>query len=263
MGLGYEGYVKLDSLWTLGTGTSVPRSQNRIDSQGAYAGKATGATDMGIGAPHVYDWTAWDGSISFDLTNELFTNLKASIVTTRDAAKSISFSSRDANVQTFSGYWNAISISASEASPVTCSVGFAAFDRGAYTYGNDAQKTNSDIGGYAMAMIPYWSTSIGSYKFVEWTLDFSQDVVKFFACNKTAGPAAPVYLGIGPMSVTLTGTYIFGGGEMGLAPGDLTVTIGTGNIILKKTELQEQSDDVQTGNSLTPIAVTVAAYELG
>lgn len=262
MGLGYEGYVKFDGLWTLGTGTSVPRSQTRIDSQSGYAGKLAGATDMGIGAPHTYDWTAWDGSISFDLTNELFTSLKGWITSTRDAVKSILFSSRNTNVQTFSGYWNSISISASEASPVTCSVGFVALDRGSYIYGSDTQKMDSDTGGYAMVMIPYWNTSIGSYKFLEWTLDFSQDVVKLFACNKTVGPQGPVYLGVGPMSATLTGTYILGGGEMGIAPGDLTVTIGTGSIILKTTELQEQSDDVQIGNSLTPISVTVAAYEL-
>jgi hypothetical protein len=263
MGLGYEGYVKLNNLWTLGTGTSVARQRVRIDSQGGYGGKVAGAS-MGVGGPHAYDWTVWDGSINFDLTNAVFDTLKTWIMTDRDTNKGIEFSSRDANVQSFGdSYWTSINISAAEAAPVTGSVEFVALDRNDYVYGNDTQKENSETGPLDCEIIPYWNTKIGSYKFIEWTLAFSQDVVKLFACNNSTIPKEPVYLGIGPMSVVLTGSYILGGGEMGLAPGNLTVNIGSGSIILKKTELQDQSDDVQTGNSLTPISVTVQAYELG
>lgn len=265
MSLGYEGYVKLGSIWMLGTGSAVPQSRVRVDSTGAYAGKVVGASDMGIGAPHVYDWTAWDGSVDFEMTEGLFDELKSWIISTRDDQKSVLFSSRYSNVQQFdTACWNNITISASEASLVTGSLGFVAFDRTTYTYGTNTPSRDGSVGNDILILnpIPYWSTKVGTYKFVEWTLTFSQDVVKLFACNRTAGPQGPAYYGVGPMTVAFSGSYILGAGEFALSPADQIVTIGTKSITLKKVELQNTSDDVAQGNTLTPIKVELAAYEV-
>jgi len=263
MSIGYEGYVKVGGVWTLGTGASASKGIQRIDSSGGYGGKITGAGVMGVGSPHIDDWTAWDGSCEFELTDGVFSVLKAKIVTSRDDPMSITFSSRTNNEQTFSGaYWNSINLTTSEASLVTGTVGFVAMDRTTYTYGTDTVRSAGLTGGLGLVPIPYWNTSIGSYKFIEWSIDFAQDVVKFFACNKAIGPQAPAYYGVGPVTATLTGSYIYGG-EMDDSPGDLTVTIGAGSITLLKAEVQSSSDDVAQGNSLTPIKVVVNAYDVG
>jgi hypothetical protein len=263
MSIGYEGYVKVGGIWALGTGASIPKARQRIDSTAGYGGAVSGATDMGIGGPHKYDWDNWDGSVEFELTDEVFTYLKGWITGTRDASGSIEVSSRTGNSQVFDeSYWNSINISTSEASMVTGTIGFVALDRTTYAYGSDTTRSAGMVDMYDLVPIPYWSTKIGTYKFIEWSLDFSQDMVKFYACNKKAGPQGPIHTGIGPMTVNLTGSYIYGGAEMGDSPGNLTVTIGAGSIILKKTELQSISDDVLTGNALTPIKVSVDVYEL-
>ena len=75
MALGYEGYVKLDDIYVLGTGTSVPRARVRLDSTSGYGGKIkTPVEEIGIGSPHNYDWLLWDGSVSFEVTKEIWTS---------------------------------------------------------------------------------------------------------------------------------------------------------------------------------------------
>jgi hypothetical protein len=265
MSIGYEGYIKLGSTWTLGTGASVPKGRQRLDSQAAYGGKVSHATELAIGSPHTYDWTTWDGSVNFDMTSQIFTILKGFILTTRDTNFPVLFSARDQNVQEFTdSIWNSINISTSEASPVSGSVGFVAMDRTTYVFGSDIVKETGMSEPYDanMEVIPYWKTSIGDYKFLEWTLDFSQDVVKFFGCNWNVGVQSPIFYGVGPMSVTLTGTILMDEDELEDDPGNLLVTIGTGTITLKDTELQTESDDVKTGNEVVPISVTIDAYGL-
>ena len=260
MAIGYEGYVKVGGNWSLGTGASVPKAKQRMDSTAGYGGKITGAADMGVGGPRVYDWTNWDGTAEFEMTDAVFTFLKGWITGTRDAFSAIEFSSRTSNSQVFNNcHWNSIGIQTSEASMVTGTIGFVALDRTTYTYGSDTVRSAGMTEMYDLVPIPYWKTSIGAYKFLEWSLDFSQDMVKFYACNHTTGPQEPIYTGVGPMTATLTGSYLYSG-EMADSPGDMIVTVGGGSITLKLTELQSSADDVVTGDSLTPIKVTVNAY---
>lgn len=262
MALGYEGYIKIGGNWCLGTGSAIPNTAVLINSSGAYGGKITSATEMGIGAPHAYDWSSWDGSLDFELTSELVVDLKGWILDTRDTTKNILVSTRYNNLQEWSGYWSNINFAASEGSMATGSCSFVAMDRTSYTYGSNTQKENSETGIFDLVSIPYWETQIDGYVFLEWSLDFTQDVVRFFACNMQVDPVVPAYVGVGPVAISLSGTYILADDEMSTFPGTMTVKIGTTDIDLKSVELQSQSDDVVTGNGLVPIAVTMDAYEV-
>jgi hypothetical protein len=256
MALGYEGYIQVGGSVVLGTGGATPRNRTRLDSSSGYAGEISGGS-MGIGYPHVYDWSSWDGSADVEMTDGLFSVLKTWIVSNRDQTRDVVLSSRNTNNQTFNGYWNSISFAASVGALVTSTIGFVSIERDGYAYGSDTQS-KSGITDSVLVPIPYWKTAVGGYKFLDWSLDFSQDVVKIFACRRSATALEPAYLGVSPMTISLSGTYLFSG-EMADSS-SLTVTIGSGSFNLTKVELQTTSDAVQNHNSLTPIAVTLAAY---
>lgn len=256
MALGYEGYVKIGGSYVLGTGTSVPRSRRRIDSSSAYKGAITGA-NMGIGLPRTYDWDNYDGSVDFEVSDAMCASLKTWIVTNRDTTQEILFASRNTNQQVFQGYWKSISLSASQGSLVTGSLGFSAMGRDTYVYGSDTQAKNPADN--ALQPIPYWDTSVGTYKFIDWNLSFSQDVVKFFACKNNSSPVEPAYVGVGPVEISLSGSYLFDT-EIPDTAATLAVAIGGTTFTLAKIELQDVSDNVQTHNNFTPIAVTIACY---
>jgi hypothetical protein len=263
--IGYEGYIKVGSIWALGTGSAMPESRVRLDSSGGYGGDVSGA-NMGIGNAHVYDWSNWDGSIDFEMTSGMFTELK-SWLNNRDALRAILISSRFGNEQVFTeAIWNSISMSASEGSMCAGSVGFVAIERDGYIFGgNKANNSAQGINGAqicGLENIPYWETGISGYNFIDWNLEFAQDVVKFSACNKTNNVVPPIYYGVGPMTITLSGSCIFSGREFDNNIGSLTVNVGDGHIGLRQAELQTQGDDVKTGNALAPISVTIEAYEL-
>lgn len=263
--LGYEGYIKIGGDWVLGTGSSVPKERPRIDSASGYGGTIAGSGTIGIGMPHMYDWTAWDGKVDFDLTKAVFDTLMA-WTKARSTTKEILFSSRSSNEQKFdTAYWTNISISASEGAMTSGTLGFLAENRTTYTYGTDtiSQNGTTDAAVMALEPIPYWFTAIGSYKFIEWSLDFSQSVVKFFSCQNKAGPQGPAHIGIGPMTISLTGSYIQGGGEFADTVASLVVTVAGSTVTLKNVQLQNISDDVRTRNTLTPISMDAAVYELG
>jgi len=93
MALGYEGYIKIGGNWCLGTGSAIPKNAILINSSGAYGGKIASATEMGIGAPHIYDWPTWDGSLDFELTNDLVVDLKSWILDVRDTTRDVYISS--------------------------------------------------------------------------------------------------------------------------------------------------------------------------
>lgn len=272
--LGYEGYIQIGST-ILGVGSSSPRVRPRLDSGGGYGGTISGAT-TGIGAPHDYDWTQYDGSVNFELTSDLFTTLKT-WMTARTGTTNIILRSRKGNVQQYStAYWNSISLSASDGAAVEGSVGFTAVSRTSYSYGD------SGVVGYTgnpngvapvnplnpsannQNPIPFWDTevTIGSTTdFITWSLDLSQEVVKFFGCKgNNATPQEPMYLGVGPMTATFTGTYLFTDVPADSVSG--TIDIGSGSVTMNRMELQSASDDVQTGDALVPVNIEYFIYEL-
>jgi hypothetical protein len=118
-------------------------------------------------------------------------------------------------------------------------------------------------------MIPYWKTNVvidgALVEFMSWNLDISQDIVQFFVCEDNANPIAPKFLAAGPMTVTFSGDYMFVNTSSWSIPdfvNTLYINIGTTQIKMKRAERNVDRDDVQSGDSPTPINVEYAVYEL-
>lgn len=285
MALGYEGYIKVGGIFAMGTGSSVPRGRVRVDSSSGYGGNIkTPVAEIGIGAPRAYDWEAHDGSVNFEVHKDFFNDPIKTWIFDRQVAKVVYLLSRDGNVQQYDrAFWNSISVSAAEGSAVEGSIGFVAIDRTAYTFGvaGDAGYTGNATGqgvvcstsplnpaGANLNPVPFWDTMVTlggtNYDFLSWSLDLSQDVVKLFASTHGGGgdpgPKEPEYLAVGPMTVTFSGTHIFQAPAADGVNGVLSVS--TASLKLNSMELQNSSDDVQSGDTLVPLSVEYAVYDL-
>ena len=286
MALGYEGHVKLGSTYVLGTGTSVPRNRNRIEASSAYGGrKDTPANEIGIGLPRAYDWEIWDGSVNFEVTQDIFTDELKPWPFDRQSAKEVFFAMRGAGEQQFTkSFFTSISLSASDGGLCDGSMSFVALERDSYVYG-DKYIDNKEGEGllcpsgtfppplnpssdFNKNPIPFWNTRVvlesTEYEFITWSLEISQEVVKFFACENSATVAEPKYLAVGPMTIGLTGSYMADFLGTPQFPGDTltSATIHIGNDAFKLTDLEAttESDDVQTGETLVPLNIDYTAY---
>ncbi len=228
MAMGYEGLVKLGSYYVLGTGSSVPRTRIRLESSAGYGGKIqkpASEAQFGIGAPFNYDWSQVDGSISFEMSRDVWLNEVKTWLFYRQTPKEIVLSSRKDNIQQYETcFFNSISISASDGGVVDGSIGFMALEQTNYAWG-DLYANNRKGAGSPRAVdpffpigwqslictdatfpsplnadanrspIPFWNTSVYiketgtavKKNFTTWNLDFSQEVVKFFGCTGNAG----------------------------------------------------------------------------
>jgi hypothetical protein len=293
--MGYEGLVLLNVDGTnedmaLATGSSVPRARTRMESSAGYGGQISLPVDkMGIGAPETYDWNVYDGSIDLELTLDFYDRQIEEWIFDRQKAGKVQLQSRADNVQLFNScYWSGISISASDGGLITSSINFVAMSRDSYIIGGGYIDNNPGVNGSAKgnevfcepqtfgvpspfrAPIPYWNSSVSMdgtlREFVTWTVDLSQDVVKFFSCEVNANPVAPRFVAVGPMSVNFSGDYMFTDGLAFTIPNflpSLYVTLGGGSIIkLEDLELQTDTDAVQSPDTLTPIALEYSAYTL-
>jgi len=293
MALGYEGYasLKVDTLTNIAlcTGASVPKGRVSLESSSGYGGEIVGPTGMGIGLPEEYDWDIYDGSIDVDLSEDFYTNQIKEWIFNRQKAGVVTISTRNASLQSFlKCYWNSISISSSEASSVTASVGFVALERNSYAIGGDyignkegqltdncaawggSTGTNAlNPGGSNINPIPYWNTFVEidaiEVPFLNWTVDLSQEVVKFFSCEHNVNPVEPRFVAVGPMTVTFTGDYMFVDTGTFLSPDTLTslyVNIGGDELKMENLQLRNENDAVQSQDALVPISVEYAAFEL-
>jgi hypothetical protein len=282
MALGYEGLIKLGTHYVLGTGSSVPSTRVRLESSSGFGGKINGAPETGISAPFNYDWSQVDGSISFELTKDVFVDEIKDWIFDRQSVKPILLQSRKDNVQQFNScFFNSISISTSDGSVVDSSVGFVALKQDTYTWGSnyignrkgkacplDPPPLNPSLGN--INPIPFWNTTItvaGTKKnFMNWSLDFSQEIVKFFACKNNATVQEPLYVAAGPLMVTFSGSYMedFPGTNAYLADylTDIVIGIDSDSITLKRLENNSKSDDVQTAETPVPLTVEYSAYEI-
>ena len=290
MALGYEGVIKLGGIYVLGTGTSVPRARVRMESSSGYGGTITTIGTTGIGLPHNYDWEQHDGSLDFDITSEIITSVLKPWLLNRQTSRTVDYKSRSGNVQLYSDncFWNSVNINAGgEGSPVTGSVGFVSLARSNYVWGNSYISDKTGMGLLCPAgtfpsplnasadlnknPVPFWNTRVvvGGIDphFVTWSIDFTQEVIKFFGCFAGGGETTPVdpkYLAVGPMTITFTGTYIqtSGGGYLGDAPASIDLNIAGTSIVLSRVENTTEQDDVQVGDSFTPLSVEYVAYEI-
>jgi len=300
MGLGYEGYatIKVNSITelVLCTGAAVPKARVRLESSSGYGGKidetSGGSGDyseMGVGLPRAYDWVQYDGNISFDIHEDLFTNQISPWVFDRQSKAEIVLQSRAANEQEFLNcFWNNITMSAADGNAVNGSISFVALERDTYTVGGDyeANKEGENFlcnvpsgwnvpeplnphADFDKVPVPFWRSRVvinGTLQtFTTWNVDLSQEVVKFFACEHNANPVEPKWLAVGPMTATFTGDYMSADTFTFTAPDTLTslyIHIADQVLKLEDLELTSAPDPVQDQNALTPLSVEYAAYEL-
>jgi len=297
--LGYEGVIEIGTHFALGTGSSVPRARVRLESGSGYGGRIKiPVSEIGIGAPHNYDWSQHDGSLNFEVSQELLTTELKTWLFNRQLGKGIVLSSRKNNSQIYQKcYWNSISLSASEGAAVDGSLGFVGLEQDTYTWGDKyiANKKGAGLlcpldagmppplnkGWENKNPVPFWNTKVyvkpagGSstkYNFTTWSLDYSQEIVKFFGCTRTSvgvdpGAQEPLFIAAGPMSVIFTGSFILDfdttpTGYFGDNLDELIVHVGSETLTMKRLEVTSESDDVQSGESLVPLTVEYAAYEI-
>lgn len=122
-----------------------------------------------------------------------------------------------------------------------------------------------------LSPIPFWNTSIELdgvvYEFITWSLDISQEVVKFFGCEGNVNPVEPKFLAVGPMSITLSGSYM---ADFGTAPLDFpgddiaaaTLNLADTSLAMSRLEATSESDDVQTADSMVPLNVEYSVYHI-
>lgn len=286
MALGYEGHIKVGSTYVLGTGSSVPRNRNRMEASSAYGGTINGS-DRAIGLPRNYDWEVFDGAVNFEMTAGLFTSELKPWLFDRQSAREIFFAPRESAQQQFTkSFFSSISISASDGGLVDGSVGFVALDRDTYAYGSkyiDNKEGDGLLCGSSgfpdplnetplnQRPVPFWNTKVtlagADYEFITWSLEVSQEVVKFFACEGNTTVQEPKYLAVGPMSITLSGSMMadFPDASAPLAfPADelasASVEVAGNALNMTLLESQTESDDVQAGDSMTPLNIEYAVY---
>jgi hypothetical protein len=292
LAVGYEGYVTLqvDSTEDLAlcTGASVPKTRVRLESSSGYGGQISSpVSEIGIGLPRNYDFDEYSGSINFELTEDFLINQMKEWLFDRQKKGIVTLSSRDGNEQLFnSSYWNNISISATENGVLEGSIGFVAELRDNYDIGGDyiGNKTgqgflcdtpvglnipaplNSDSN---LSPIPYWNSSIvldgTTREFNSWSLDFNQEVVKFYGCEHNTTPQAPKFIAVGPMTATFAGDFMFVNTTTWTFPNDistLVVNMGGASISMADLESITTDDAVQGPESLTPVSVEYAIYQL-
>ena len=292
MGLGYEGWIKVDDKYALGTGTSFPRTRPRLDSASGYGGDKEGpSATMGVGLPYNFDYDQFEGSLNFDVSTTFYQSVVLDWLFKRQTAKPVKFSTRVQNVQYFENcFWSSIGISASEGGQVEGSLGFYAIERDAYTYGQEYptdKEGNADgstrapvcpmgtgfppqlnpSSGFNLNPVPYWNTDvlvtgITDAEFLNWNMDFSQDVVRFFVCESNTSAQPPKYLAVGPLTATFSGSYMLQGGFLGDTITQIEILVGGVSLKLRRLEANTEADDVQSPDALVPLTVEYTAYEL-
>lgn len=297
MGLGYEGYAKIQT--AVGentevdlvpcTGATLPDDNVRLDSSGGYGGKIKSPTsEIGIGSPHVYDYPNYNGNINFEVSAGFITNQIIPALLNRQNPCNISFSSRHGNITDGSQcFWNNINITGQSGAIISGTLGFVGLVR-SYTQGQsffDLAHPDNKVGqnffidhtGFNIAdpivpniLIPFWKTKIiinGSLvELTQWSVDFSQEIVKFFACENHSTPQVPSYVAAGPLSVVFSGEYALVNQSVPFTVPDwldtLDIHIDSVSIDLKRCELNSTKDDLVAPDTFAPINFEYFCYEI-
>lgn len=295
MGLGYEGWVKVGDKYALGTGLSVPRVSPFLESAAGYGGQIkTPVEEMGLGLPFNFDYDVFDGNVSVEADFDFYKDVLTGWLLDRQASKEVLFSTRNSNEQKHDAVWfSNITITSSMDAALDGSIQFVSLNRNTYTYGDfDPTKMGNVSGGTALcpdvgfpkqlnpgslnkSPIPFWRTKVSldstDYRFTTWTMNFSQDVVKFFACEHNTSAQAPKYLAVGPMMVVFSGSYIYDDFLPDSITGTskLIVTVGDpsspGNFVkmnLKRCYFNTHQDDLQPPDGITSLDVEYTVYEI-
>jgi len=281
MPIGYEGYAKLNGKSGLCTGASVPRTRVRLDSAAGYGADWV----EGIQTPRNYDWDTFDGSLTFEVTQEILSEVITWMDYTngRNTSRPIEIHSRFDSEQSFPEcYWNSISLSASEGSLAECNIGFVAIDgpkeyvakddfinnRTGVTSAADFKLLNPLNSNVNSDPVPFWKTSIsnawstagtGKVEPISWTLTLNQDVQKIFTCGYSSITKAPDYIGIGQITGELQVEMLILNDTITISD-DIngSVTIGSTTINLGNMKLESHTDDVQS--DMVPVSLVYSIF---
>jgi len=290
MGLGYEGWIKVADTYALGTGASVPRARQRIESAAGYGGDKEGpSSTMGVGLPYNYDYDQFDGSLNYEVSKDFYETVILDWLFKRQTAKEVKFGTRGSGQQQFQNcFWTSLGLSASDGSNVEGSASFYAIERDSYVYGNEYPNDKQGTGDGSSSSpvcsdpdfppslnndndnlnpIPYWNTDIAiigiaDAEFINWSVDFNQDVVRFFACEANTSAQEPKYLAVGPMAATFSGSYMLHNDFLGDTLDQVEVIVGGVSLFLKRLEANTEADDVQSPDALVPLTIEYTAYEV-
>jgi len=191
-------------------------------------------------------------------------------------------------------FWNSINLNATPEGIVAGTIGFVAIQRNTYDYAQ--QEYIQNVKGYLatsglypgsfpppfnspgcanLTPAPGYKTKLmvdGSFvDFSSWSLNLSQEVVKFFACEVNTNPVEPKYIAVGPMQADFNCEYVYYTGtpqftaQDSIAELDLYLFGEAEGISLKLKRMQRDtdSDDVQGQDEMVPLAATYRVYELG
>lgn len=294
MAQGFEGYAYLDTDIFLCTGAELPEGMQKLESASGYAGDFTPANSLFT--PVNYDWSTFEGSINFDVTDNFLQNQIYPWIFDRESSKALNLYPRGGiNTQyTFNEcWWTSIDLTASPGSAVTGSIGLLALDRNvvqrkdAYITnktGNALASTYLKTGnipalnpsGTQLNPIPFWKSSFTSStvfnaELVTWNLTFSQVVSKFFKCpgGVPTTPTTPFIIGIGNMTCSLTADFFFHDATFGITNlafptviNTFNLTIGNKVFNLKNLQIQNDSDPVRSGSEQTVVSLQMDVYNL-
>jgi len=289
MALGYEGWAKIElnpgtEDLMLCTGASIPLTRIRLESSSGYGGEIkTPVDEIGINTPNNYDWEQRDGTIQFDVHEDLVANQLRPWLFDRQKSAAITLQTRKGGQQSCDGYWNSINLTSSAGGIVTGSLGFVALTVSGSTGGDYIGNKTGDellcnpgalnipepLWSANKAPVPFWNTRAklgGSFReLTTWTLDIAQEVVKFFVCEGNPNPQEPKWIAVGPMRIDFSGSYIFVNSDTWGVPYSLaSFELHVASVPFKfaNLELTTSTDAVQAPSELTPIEFSYAAYEL-
>lgn len=294
MALGYEGYCLLNTglssqTYLLATAVTAPRTRVKLESSSGYGGRIkTPVDEIGIGSPHNYDKESYNGSVSYEATiDALSDHIKPWLFDRQANGASLEFVTRLNGNQTLTSvYWNSLTLSARENSAIEGGIGFVAKER-FYTFGDtgtDGYIDNKEgqhlgcpspsgldpLSGDNLFPIPFWNSTVEfdstSLDFMEWNLDYSQDISEFYSCEGNSSAQLPSFIAAGPMSARFSGTYMFEAPTSDTV-NQIKVTAGSGvgtsvEFKLNVAEASVVADDLQGIDALTPIVVEYDAYEI-
>ena len=288
MAIGYEGIAYVDNDIFLCSGANVPRTRNRLESSSGYGGRLSSPVgETAIGNPHTYDWSTYDGSVNFELNKKFFDNIVKNWIFNRQKTKQIELKPRSDSYQKFTYcYWNSISLSASEGSAVTGSIGFSAIDRDDFDIEDDYRNnktgfiacadlaSSGDIPSLSPNLnpIPFWYTRISATGLIQagievlsWSLTANQSVEKFFKCLGNTYAQAPFRIGVGPMTINLQMDIMVLNTSLASLPSTLNnvvLHLGTSSIQFDDLEIDSDDDGLQVGATPVALSVSYSAYKL-
>ncbi len=310
MALGYEGWLKLDNpeVMCLATGTAISRASNRIESNSGYGGRKNTSdavsTSMGISYPRTYDFPIYDGSFDIEMNLGVRDLIFDTYITEPQNPFELTYSTRrNTKIEMDQNYWSSINIQASDGSFATCSLGFVGLtydvpSSGNINYcGNQFGAPNSTFNlsqtdplnpcSNNLSPIPFWisppkmlypsNPDVGGIndKCMDWSMDFSRDVVKFFSCENTATKggsigvvdseaASPSFIASGPISITFDFTEMVGLAQAAiqsqLRPDGEFYSVDILGRRFNDLELNSRSDNIVSQDSLAIISYSYNVY---